>query len=137
MTALALLGYAAWSLTLLGGIAILRGWLTASGARAANSFAPDGRDVSPFSGRLCRAHANCYERLPIVASVLLLAIVTNHEAITDPLALWHLAARLGQSAVHLVSTSPRAVRIRFLFFLAQFVIEAAWIVALARAFLAG
>ncbi len=63
-SASALLGYAAWTLALLGGIAVLRSALTLSGRRAANRFAVSGDDVSPFSGRLCRAHANCYESLP-------------------------------------------------------------------------
>ena len=62
---LALLGYAAWTLLLLGAIAALRGILVSSGKRAANSFAVTGEDVSPFSARLCRAHANCYENLQI------------------------------------------------------------------------
>ncbi len=41
-TALALLGYIGWFLLLLGGIAVLRSGLTASGKRLANSFSPDG-----------------------------------------------------------------------------------------------
>lgn len=136
LSAAALLGYAAWTLVLLGGIAVLRGSLTLSGARLANSFAPDGKDVSAFSGRLCRAHANCYERLPVVAAILLLAISTGHAGVTDTLAMWHLTARVGNSLIHLLSTSPRAVRIRFLFFLPQFAIELIWVVSLFRVLLA-
>ena len=56
-SAIALVGYAAWMLFLVGIIAVLRGSLTLSGQRAANSFGVDGSDVSPFSNRLCRAHA--------------------------------------------------------------------------------
>lgn len=106
-SAIALLGYAAWTLLLLGGIAVLRGALTVSGQRAANSFAISGEDVSPFSARLCRAHANCYENLPAFASIVLLAIVSGNAHITDPLALWALAARIGQSTAHLVAQSEQ------------------------------
>ncbi len=125
---LALLGYAAWTLALLGGIAALRGALTVSGQRAANSFAISGEDVSPFSARFCRAHANCYENLPAFASIVILAIVSGNARITDPLALWALAARVGQSTAHLVSTSNRAVQLRFAFLFAQFLIQFWWIV---------
>ena len=135
-TVLSLLGYSAWSLMLLGGIAVLRGSLTATRARAANSFAPDGNDVSRFSGRLCRAHANCYERLPAVAAILLVAISTGNTGTTNTLAMWHLLARVAQSTVHLASTSERAVQFRFVFFLAQFLIEIYWTVGLVRIFLA-
>jgi len=129
----ALLGYAAWTLSLLGGIALLRGALTVSGQRAANSFAISGEDVSPFSARLCRAHANCYENLPAFASIVLLAIVSGNADITDPLALWALAARIGQSTTHLVSTSNRAVQLRFAFLFAQYIIQLWWIIRLSGA----
>ena len=76
---LALLGYAAWTLVLLVGIGALRSGLTLSGQRAANSFRPDGSDVSEFSGRLSRAHANCYESLPAFAAIVLVAVVSGHR----------------------------------------------------------
>ena len=92
--------------------------------RAANAFAVSGEDVSPFSARLCRAHANCYENLPIFASLVLVAVTSGNAAITAPLALWAVAARIGQSTVHLLSTSVVAVQLRFLFFLALWSIQA-------------
>ncbi len=121
-SALALLGFAAWTLFLLGLIAVLRSGLVLTGARPANAFSPSGTDVSEFSGRLCRAHANCYENLPVFAAVILVAITSGASSLTDPLALWFLAARIGQSVVHLVSTSPLAVTLRFGLFLVQYVI---------------
>ena len=99
-------------------------------ARAANSFSPTGSDVSPFSERLCRAHANCYEFFPVFGGVLFVAVSIQSTPVTDPLALWALAARLGQSVVHLVSTSATAVTLRFGFFFAQFAIAAYWVVRL-------
>jgi uncharacterized MAPEG superfamily protein len=127
---LALVGYAAWMLILLGILATLRSALTLSGKREASTFSPDGRDVSPFSARLCRAHANCYESLPIFAAVVVAAVVSGNAAVTDPLALWVLAARIGQSSVHLASVSNEAVTVRFGLFLVQYVILAWWIVQL-------
>ncbi len=135
-SALALLGYAAWTLALLGGIAVLRSTLILSGRRAPNRFAVSGDDVSPFSGRLCRAHANCYESLPVYACIVLVAISSGNAQVTDPLALWALAARVGQSTTHLVSTSSRAVQVRFGFFFAQFLIQVWWLVGLLQAWAA-
>ena len=126
------LAYSAWTLTLLCGIAVLRGALTVSGRRAANSFAVSGEDVSPFSARLCRAHANCCENLPPFAAIVLTAIASGASHLTDPLAPWALAARIAQSTVHLVSTSETAVRIRFGLFAVQISIQSWWIVLLLR-----
>ena len=132
---LALLGFAAWTLLLLGAIAAIRTTLTVTGRKRANSFLPSGDDVSPFSARLCRAHANCYENLPIFAALILVAHATNNAHITSSLALWVLAARIGQSTLHLVSTRNRAVRGRFLCFAVQVLIEAWWAVRLFAALL--
>jgi uncharacterized MAPEG superfamily protein len=129
-SALALIGYAAWTLLLLIAIILVRTVLTLKGERAANSFAPWGEDVSPFSGRLCRAHANCYENLPVFASLILLALVTDNAVVTDPLARWVLVARVTQSVVHLISASEIAVTLRVTLLLVQWGIEAYWIVQL-------
>ena len=129
-SALALLGFAAWSLGLLGILAVLRTGLTLSGQRAANSFSVTGDDVSPFSARLCRAHANCYESLPAFAAIVLVAMPSGNAHVTDPLALWALLARVGQSTTHLISTSVLGVQVRFAFFLIQFLIQVYWVVRL-------
>ncbi len=127
---LALVGYVAWTLLLLVWIVLLRTVLVLSGKRAANDFDPRGSDVSPFSGRLCRAHANCYENLPVFGALVLLAMATGNGDVTDPLARWVLVARVAQSIVHLISTSEIAVTIRVTFLLVQLGIEAYWIVQL-------
>ncbi|MFH2132174.1 MAG: MAPEG family protein [bacterium] len=127
-TALALAGYITWFLVLLGGIAVYRSVLTVAGKRAANAFAPHGSDVSDFSGRLCRAHANCYESFPFIGGLLLLALITNATDITHSLALIVLACRVAQSTIHLISTSVMAVQARFLFFLIQYVICFYWVI---------
>ena len=126
----ALVGYAAWTLALVGVIATHRSALTLGGSHTADSFRTDGSDVSPFSERLCRAHANCVENLPVFAVIVIAALVTDRSEITDGLALWVVAARLGQSTVHLLSTSARAVTVRFALFSAQWGIQAWWVARL-------
>jgi len=125
-TALALIGYIFWSMLLLAWIVVIRGYLTVAGNRAANSFQTDGTDVSPFSGRLCRAHANSFEAFPYIGGILILALVTNLTEVTNSLALVVLGARLIQSTAHLISTSAQVVQIRFFFFLVQLVICFYW-----------
>lgn len=129
-SALALLVYAAWTLLLVAGIAALRTRLVWRGLRRANSFAVSGDDVSPFSGRLCRAHANCVENLPVFVGLLAAAQWSQQGAVTDALALPLVAARLGQSCTHLVSIRNRAVILRFAFLAIQIAIQAWWVVAL-------
>lgn len=127
-TVFALTGYIAWFLLLLAAIAAYRSILTLTGKRAANSFNPDGADVSAFSARLCRAHANCYESFPYIGGLLLLALATDLTRITDGLALVVLICRIAQSTTHLISTSVMAVQIRFFFFLVQVAIGCYWVV---------
>ncbi len=125
-TAIALLGYIGWTTFILLVLGTYRTALTLSGKKAANSFSPAGDDVSPFSGRLCRAHANCYEYFPIVGGLLLYALATNQSDVTNGLALIMLAARVVQSLIHIVSISVMAVKVRFFFFLVQTGIAIFW-----------
>ncbi|HPG92982.1 MAG TPA: MAPEG family protein, partial [Dokdonella sp.] len=76
--------------------------------------------------RLARAHANCLENLPIFAGLLLIAIATDHIAITDPLAYLFIGARVFQSLVHLASVSSTAVTIRFTAYSVQIAIGLYW-----------
>jgi len=129
-SALALVGYVAWTILLAATIVFYRTVLVLKKERAANDFLPSGEDVSPFSNRLCRAHANCYENLPAFAAIILLAMATDNAGITDSLARWVLVARVAQSTVHLISTSEMAVSLRAVFLLVQLGIEAYWVVQL-------
>ena len=47
------------------------------GKKAINDLDPGGADVSALSRRVCRAHANCYENLPLSAAVMLYAIAAG------------------------------------------------------------
>lgn len=129
-TGAALLGYAVWTLLLLMTLGTVRTSAVIAGKRAPNSFSPSGDDMQAFGKRLTRAHANCYENLPLAGAVLLYAIATNQTALTDGLAYIFLAARVAQSTAHLISTSNMFVRIRFFFFIVQIVILVVWLLRL-------
>lgn len=126
-TAAALLGYAAWTLALVFSLGVFRTSVAMTQGKKANTFSPSGEDLGGFGLRLTRAHANCYETLPAAGAVMLYAIATNATAVTDPLAYALLGARIAQSLVHLISTAPAMVLVRFAFFLAQFAILAFWL----------
>lgn len=130
-TAAALIGYIAWSLALLVLMEALRTRLVLTGRIAANAFAPDNANLSPFMQRLARAHANCLEGFPIFGGLMLAALALGRVYVTDPLALVLLGARVAQSAIHLASTSPIAVTVRFCFFAVQMLIAAWWCLSLA------
>ncbi len=113
-------------LMLLIAIGAHRSMITLTSPKPVNSFAPTGEDVSAFAVRLARVHANCYEFLPFAFAALLYAIATDNTNLTDGLAFYFLGARLGQSSVHLLSTSNAAVMLRFGLFVVQIVILAYW-----------
>lgn len=125
-TAFALTGFIAWALALLVLMAAMRAKLVLTKAVPANGFVPDNANLSPFMQRLARAHANCLEGLPIFGGLMLVALVTQRSAVTDPLALVLLGARLVQSLVHLASVSAAAVTLRFAAFAVQMLIGVVW-----------
>lgn len=129
-TLTALLGFAAWFVLLSLLLAFYRVGLVFAGRKAPNSFAVDGRDVPGFGQRATRARDNCYETLPLFATLAFIAYASGRLAVTDPLAMWVLWARIGQSVAHLVSTSVPAVLVRANLFFAQMLIYAWWSVRL-------
>lgn len=134
-TIIALLGYVTWTLVLVVMLGGYRSWLTVKGQRAANQFKADGSDSPPFGQRLTRAFNNCVESFAFIGGLMLLALATNSNVITDPLAYILLAARLTQTIVHLLSTSVLAVQIRFVLFLLQVVICFYWITLMMEKFI--
>lgn len=126
MTAIAVWGYILWLLLLLVGIVMVRSALVASKKKAVTDFAPDGGEDKDFLQRLTRAHANTVECFPFVAGIMLLALATGQSALTDPLALVVLAARVAQSTIHLISVSALAIQVRFATFLVQIAVTAYW-----------
>jgi uncharacterized MAPEG superfamily protein len=134
-TIISLLGYITWILILLVCLASYRTLLVAKKEQAANGFKPDGSDSPAFGERITRAQSNCVESFAFIGGLMLLALATNSAAITNGLALLLLAARIGQSVAHLMSTSVIAVQIRFAFFLVQIGICFYWVVLFASKFI--
>jgi len=126
-TIVALTGLITWTLALLILMEALRVGLVASKQVQPNEFRPDNANLSPFLQRLARAHANCLEGLPVFGGLMVVALVTNRSAVTDPLAFVLLGARLVQSVVHMASLSVAAVNIRFMAFVVQMAIAAYWV----------
>jgi uncharacterized MAPEG superfamily protein len=125
-TTFALTGFIAWTLLLLVLMEALRSQLVLTRRVRANGFQPDNANLSPFMQRLGRAHANCLEGLPVFGGLMLVALITERSALTDPLAPWLLAARVVQSVIHLVSLSAIAVTLRFTAFAVQMAIGVYW-----------
>jgi uncharacterized MAPEG superfamily protein len=122
--------FISWTLFLLVLMEALRSHLVVTGRVPANGFQPDNANLSPFMQRLARAHANCVEGFPVFGGLLVVALLTDRSAITDPLAPWLMLARVVQSGIHLASLSEFAVTARFTAFLAQIVIATYWAWAL-------
>ena len=122
----ALICFAGWTILMALVMVTERVLYVLTGRRKINTFPADGVAVSPFQARACRVHANCYENLPVFAALVLGAAVAGRSAITDPLAMIAVYARVVQSTVHLISTSEIAVMIRATFWTVQVVIMVGW-----------
>lgn len=129
-TLLALTGFVTWTLLLLVLMESLRSRLVLLKAVPSNGFQPDNGNLSPFMQRLARAHANCLEGLPVFGGLLVIASLSGQTAVTDPLALVLLGARVVQSLIHLASLSVMAVNLRFTAFAVQMLIVLYWAFAL-------
>lgn len=125
-TLLALTGFLAWTLALLTLMELLRCRLVMQKAVPPNGFTPDNANLSPFMQRLARSHANCLEGLPLFGGLMLVALLAGRSALTDPLAMVLLAARILQSVFHLASLSVLAVNLRFAAFAVQLGIAIYW-----------
>jgi len=125
-TLLALTGFVTWTLLLLVLMESLRSRLVLLKAVPSNGFQPDNGNLSPFMQRLARAHANCLEGLPVFGGLLVIASLSGQTAVTDPLALVLLSARVVQSLIHLASLSVMAVNLRFTAFAVQMLIALYW-----------
>jgi uncharacterized MAPEG superfamily protein len=125
-TLVALVGFATWTALLVFSLAGLRAAYAQRTGKALNSFLPDGSDLEGLTQRWTRVHLNCLEFLPVAAAVGLAAVVAGKAAITDPLAMPLLYLRVGQSLVHLISTSVPFVMIRATLFVGQVLIVLYW-----------
>jgi uncharacterized MAPEG superfamily protein len=119
-------GFAAWTALLVFSLAGLRALHARQTGKALNSFLPDGSDLEGLGQRWTRAHLNCLEFLPVAATVGLAAVLAGKAAVTDPLAMLLLSLRIGQSLVHIVSTSVPFILARATLFVGQLAIVLYW-----------
>jgi len=119
-----LLAFAGWTvLTLLVGVGIVRWSQILTGAAKLNEFPADVPHGGVRYRRAMRAHANCVENLPVFAAVV---VAVNASGIAggvlDVLAILYVAARVLQTLTHVTfEETPRAVGVRFAFFVTQLV----------------
>lgn len=122
----ALAGFAGWTLLLALIMATVRMSNMFGGARIPiNQFSPGGEDLPGFGQRVTRAHMNCVENLPAFAALVAAAGFSGQFGVMEGTAMYVLYARLAQSIVHMISTSPAMVWIRATFFFVQ-VLLLAW-----------
>lgn len=119
---LCLIGFALWSLLLVGAVFTWRSALVLRGEMASNGFKSGEEHGAPRYWRLNRAHANTVENLPVFGAIVLAGHVAEVQIPTlGVLALVVLIARVAQSAVHVASGSVMAVNLRFTCFVAQWI----------------
>lgn len=132
-SAVVLAALVAWTLLLVVVMEGLRIRYLAAGVVTATALRPDNSNLPPFMQRLARAHANCVESFPVIGGTLIVALLANGTALTDPLAPWLLGARVVQSSLHVASGGTVTTNLRFAAFAAQVAIVAYWLwVLLAR-----
>lgn len=70
--------------------------------------------------RLNRAHANTLENLPIFGTMVVVGTMLGcSNALFSQLAVLYMAARIGQSIVHILGGSTIFIMVRFTFFSVQ------------------
>lgn len=126
---IALLVYCLWMMVLLFAMLVVRVKAVRKGLRA-KEITPFNENISPFANRLSRAHANCYENLPIFAVIVLVAAMNDALDLLQGTALIFIAARILQSCVHMYSGRMRVVMIRGAFFGVQVFLQIYWAIAL-------
>ena len=116
----ALLIYIVWTLILALSYATYRLPLVLTGKKAANHWERGNAVDDPaILVRAKAAHLNCLENLPLFAALVLVAAATGQSETVNAVAGFIVAARIGQSVVHLIGTSSPLVFIRASLFLAQ------------------
>ncbi|MDX1589722.1 MAG: MAPEG family protein [Oleiphilaceae bacterium] len=116
----ALLIYIIWTLLLALSYAGVRVPKVLTGSKPANHW-DRGKpsDDAPILQRAKAAHLNCLENLPLFAALVLVAVVTEQQALVDSVAAIVIAARIGQGVAHLIGTTFPLVLVRATLFLVQ------------------
>jgi uncharacterized MAPEG superfamily protein len=119
---ISLVAFALWAVFLGMGVVLWRGLVALQGRAKVNEFPAGEKHGSDIYWRWNRAHANTVENLPIMASVVLVAWLS--DAVTpsvESAALAATGARLVQSLVHISSGSQLAVMLRATGLSAQYI----------------
>jgi uncharacterized MAPEG superfamily protein len=119
---LVLLGFAAWTLlTLFGSIGVYRWSRILTGRTSVAEWRADLPQGSDWYRRAMRAHMNCIENLPLYTAIVVALIATGVKSATiDMLAIVILAARVGQTLVHIgLPPTNAAASLRFALFFVQ------------------
>jgi uncharacterized MAPEG superfamily protein len=131
----ALLGFAAWTISLLlATVGVYRWARILTGRVPIREFRADQGSGDDWYRRAMRAHANCIENLPVFAVIVLALYVTGLGGrAVDLLSMTILAARVAQSLVHvcLVPTNT-VVAVRFTFFFVQLLSFFAMMIVIVR-----
>ena len=123
----ALAGFAGWTILLTLIMATNRMANMFGGAKIPiNKFSPSGEDLPGFGHRLTRAHMNCVENLPTFAALVAAAGLSGQFGVMEGTAMYVLYARIVQSVVHMISTSPAMVWIRATCFFIQVLLMACY-----------
>lgn len=119
-----MLGFASWTLAvLMGSVGVYRWSRILSGRATMASWRADAPQGSEWYQRAMRAHMNCVENLPVYGAVAMAATLAGASGRDiDALAITFLAARIGQSLVHITrpQTEPVAT-LRFALYFVQVV----------------
>ena len=118
-----LLGFAGWTLaTLAFTVGVYRWQRILSGRATMAEWRADVEQGSEWYRRAARAHLNCVENLPVYGAIVLTGahVGVSASAAYDALALTFVAARVGQTLVHVgMPQTERAATVRFSFFAVQ------------------
>lgn len=119
---LVLMGFAGWTLlTLLGSVGVYRWSHILTRRTSIAEWRADVPQGSEWYQRAMRAHLNCVENLPLLTA-LVVAIVASDvkSALIDAFAIALLAARIGQTIVHIaLPPTNSAATVRFFLFAVQ------------------
>ena len=121
---LVLLGFAAWTLlTLFASVGVYRWSRILTGRASIAEWRADLAQGSDWYQRAMRAHMNCVENLPVYAAIVVALMATGlQSSVIDRLAITMLAARIGQSVVHIaLPPTNAATSLRFALFFIQVV----------------
>ena len=119
---LALLAFAVWTLLVLfGSVGVYRWSRILSGRARLTDFPADAPEGADWYKRAMRAHANCVENLPVFTALVVVVLATGSKSpLLDALAVVVVAARVGQSLVHVgLPQSEAVIAVRFAFFATQ------------------